>query len=40
MSVGDGLAGVWVWEWTIPQKTSSASSVSIVKRRKIGWSIS
>ena len=32
MSVGEGTAGVCVCEWTIPQKTSSASSVSTVRR--------
>ena len=40
MSVGDGTAGVWVCEWTIPQKTSSASSVAIVRRSRSSGSIS
>ena len=34
MSVGEGTAGVCVCEWTIAQKTSSASSVAIVRRSR------
>jgi hypothetical protein len=40
MSVGDGRAGDATWLWTIAQKTSSASSVSIVSRRRSSASIS
>ena len=32
--------GVWVCEWTIPQKTSSASSVATVRRSRSSGSIS
>ena len=32
--------GVWVCEWTMPQKTSSASSVAIVRRYRSAGSIS
>ena len=40
MSVGEGTAGVWVWEWTMPQKTSSASSAATVRRYRSAGSIS
>ena len=39
MSVGEGTAGERTCEWTIAQKTSSASSVSIVSRSRSSGSI-